>query len=68
MTAPDPLLLTIPETAEVLAISARTVERLLHRGELARVRIGSSVRVSVRSIESFIASREQSGPHHTAQA
>lgn len=37
-------LLTIPEVAQRLGVSSSTVRRLVDRGELARVRVGHSIR------------------------
>ena len=52
MTAP--LLLTLERAAETLAISARTVRRLIDAGELAPVRIGRSVRLSAADLTAYI--------------
>ena len=52
MTAP--LLLTLESAAETLAISARSVRRLIDAGELAPIRIGRSVRVSAESLRRYV--------------
>jgi excisionase family DNA binding protein len=49
-----PLLLTLERAAEVLAVSPRTVRRLLDAGELAPVRIGRAVRVSAESLRGYV--------------
>ena len=61
MTAVTPLLLTIPEAAEALALGERTVRRMLRSGALGEVRIGRAVRISTRSLEQFVAAREGQG-------
>jgi len=43
-TAPAPTLLTTSEAAELLHIHPRTVQRLVERGELSAVHLGSAVR------------------------
>lgn len=48
------MLLTLKEAGERLAVSARTVDRLIKRGELAAVRVGGQVRIDPRAIETFI--------------
>ncbi|WP_420825666.1 helix-turn-helix domain-containing protein, partial [Thiocystis minor] len=58
MTAP--LLLTLESAAETLAISARSVRRLIDAGELAPVRIGRSVRLSAADITAYV-DRQVSG-------
>jgi excisionase family DNA binding protein len=52
-------LLTIPEVAERLRLSRRTVENLIHDGELRTVRFGRSVRVTERAIAQLVAARER---------
>jgi len=49
------LLLRIDAAAERLAVSRATLYRLLQRGELPTVRIGSAVRVPVSAIERWLA-------------
>lgn len=48
-----PSFLTIAATAKRWAISARTVRRLISRGELAVVRIGKSLRVPLEEIRRY---------------
>jgi excisionase family DNA binding protein len=47
-------LLTVPEAADRLRLSARMVERLIERGEMVPLRIGRSVRLTDTEIEEFI--------------
>lgn len=49
-------LLTIPETAEVLNTSTRTVRRLIESGDLTAHRIGRLVRLSEADILVYLAS------------
>ena len=49
------LLLSVAEAAHALAISERTVWRLLASGDLQQVRCGRCSRVLAASIEAFIA-------------
>ena len=58
MTAP--LLLTLERAAETLAISARSVRRLIDAGELAPIRIGRSVRLSAADLTAYV-DRQVSG-------
>ncbi len=53
-----PLLLTIPEAAQVLAVGRTTMYELITAGEIGLVRIGRSVRVSIATLEDFVAERE----------
>jgi excisionase family DNA binding protein len=48
------MLLTIQETAKQLAVSESTVERLLDRGELHRVKIGRSTRIDADDVRAFV--------------
>ena len=57
-SAIDPLLLTIPEAAQVLAVGRTTMYELIGTGEIRLVRIGRSVRVSIATLEDFVAERE----------
>jgi excisionase family DNA binding protein len=53
---PDPfLLLTVPEVAERLRVSRRTVERLIRDGRIRSVRIGRRVLVTEREVGAFVA-------------
>ena len=50
----EPLLITIDNAADILAVSSRTVRRMLERGELPSVRIGRSIRIPYESLKSWI--------------
>lgn len=50
-TPVSPVVLTIPEAAERLAVSPMSIRRLLERGVLTRVTVGRSVRVLTRSVD-----------------
>lgn len=52
---PGDTLLRITEVARRLAVSRTAVYRLINRGELETVRIGSAVRFSPATIEHYIA-------------
>lgn len=47
-------LLNTHESAEQLAVSERTVRRLIARGDLPAVRVGRTVRVSQDALDAFI--------------
>jgi excisionase family DNA binding protein len=47
-------LLTVPEAADRLRLSARMVERLIASGEISPLRIGRSVRLTDVEVEEFI--------------
>lgn len=50
-TQPDATLLTVAQTAEMLAVSVRTVNRMIERGELPAYRIGErSTRVKATDV------------------
>jgi excisionase family DNA binding protein len=50
---PDTLL-TVPEVAEMLKVSIRSIRRLIAHKELTVVLIGRSVRISSKSLANFI--------------
>ena len=54
-------LLTYPEAAELLGVTARTVWNLVHRGELRAVRFGGSVRIDPADLRAFVESAKNSG-------
>jgi excisionase family DNA binding protein len=54
-----PLLLTLPEAGRALSVDARTVRRMISRGDLALVRVGRLVRVSVADLQAFVARQSQ---------
>jgi len=51
------LLLRIDAAAARLAISRATLYRMIQRGELATVRIGSAVRVPVSALDHWLAAQ-----------
>jgi excisionase family DNA binding protein len=54
------LLLSLPEAAEALSVCERTISRLITRGELKPIRIGTrGVRVSVADLQSMIARQQE---------
>ncbi|OBC14099.1 hypothetical protein A5784_30845 [Mycobacterium sp. 852013-50091_SCH5140682] len=55
----EKLLLTIPETAELLRVHAATVYRLFDKGELRWVRVGSRRLVTRAEVDRFIAEHTQ---------
>jgi excisionase family DNA binding protein len=65
---PDPFpvinpLLTIPQAAFLLNVSRRTVYRLIDAGNLERVKIGRSARVTAASLNLYLKSiRRSPGP------
>lgn len=55
-------LLTTPQAAERLGVSARTVRNILERGELDTVVVGEkSRRITPASLDAYIARRRESG-------
>ena len=51
---PSPKLLRIPQVAEGLGVSARTVRRLIARHELVACRLGRSVRVHPDDLATYV--------------
>jgi excisionase family DNA binding protein len=51
----DSRLLTIAEVGTRLSLSKRSVQRLMADGQLQRVKMGSSIRVSEKQLAAFIA-------------
>jgi excisionase family DNA binding protein len=54
-------LYSIAKVADRLDLSRDTVRRLIGRGDLTAIRIGSSVRVSAAELESFLERRRGAG-------
>jgi excisionase family DNA binding protein len=54
---PDPILLTIPDAARMLALGRTTVYELIGSGALEVVHVGRSVRVPVDAVHLFVASK-----------
>lgn len=50
----DRLLISINEVADWLGVSRQTVNRLVARGEIPVVRVGSRVLVRPRDVEEFV--------------
>jgi excisionase family DNA binding protein len=67
MTPSDPLL-TVPEVAAYLACAEETVKRLVRRGLLPAVRVGSRLRFHQTDIERYLAERTRARPATAAQA
>lgn len=53
--SPPPKLLSVPEAAQLLGVSARTTWRLVSNRRLKTVRVGRCLRVVAISIDEFIA-------------
>jgi excisionase family DNA binding protein len=49
-----PLLVTIPQAAELLAVGRSTVYQLIWDHELEPVRIGRSVRLTIDDLEGYV--------------
>lgn len=56
-TQPLPKFLTVHEVADNLAVSDKTVRRLIDRGDLPRHKLGRQVRISERDFRDFVALR-----------
>ena len=53
---PNPTRLLKPaEAAGLLSISPKTLQRLVARGDLAVIRVGSSLRFAVSDLDAFVA-------------
>lgn len=52
-----PLLITVVEAAEALALSRSSIYQLIWSEQLVPIRIGRSVRFSMQQIEQFVADR-----------
>ena len=57
--AVQPLLLTIPDAAAILAIGRTTVYELIGIGAISVVHIGRSARIPVASIHDFVERRQE---------
>ncbi len=53
-TPRPPLLVTIPQAAELLAVGRSTIYQLIWDHELAPVRIGRSVRLTIDDLEDYV--------------
>ena len=56
---PERLVLTVPETAALLGCSEVTVWRLLSRGRLKRVKMGTSTRINRAAVEAYAAEGDE---------
>lgn len=59
--APEPLL-SVADAAEFLRVSARTVRRLVARGELAASRVGRQVRIVPADLLAYLRRQLLPGP------
>ena len=55
---PEPLLISLAETARVTSLCERTITNAAKRGELPLVRIGRRVLVDVADLKKFIDSKK----------
>ena len=46
--------LTVPETAERLKVSAKSVYKLIQSNQLPSINVGRSIRISEQALERFI--------------
>jgi excisionase family DNA binding protein len=51
---PVPLLIDVPQAAEVLGVSSRQVERLVASGELASVKVGAARRIRRADLDRYV--------------
>ncbi|WP_395152170.1 helix-turn-helix domain-containing protein [Ilumatobacter sp.] len=56
-TSERPLLITVAQAADALALSRSSIYQLIWTEQLVPIRIGPSVRFSVLQIEQFVADR-----------
>ena len=56
-TAPRPLLVTVEQAGEMLALSRSSIYQLIWSEQLVPLRIGRSVRFTVDQVEQFVANR-----------
>ena len=62
MSSSKPIrLLTIGEAAEYLSVSERSIKRLIARGDLPCIRVGSALRFAFADLEAFIAHNRSGG-------
>ena len=53
-SGPIPWLYTVPEAADVLRLSVRTVRRLIAQQKIPRMQIGRAVRIREEALRAFI--------------
>lgn len=63
-SAPDRPFLTIPEAAEYLHVSPRSVYRWLRSGHLRCFRLGNTTRIARRDLEQFVQRHSTPEAHH----
>jgi excisionase family DNA binding protein len=54
MVTTEPRFYTVEEVAQLLRVSARTVYRLVERGELRALRVGDLYRISQENLDSYL--------------
>jgi excisionase family DNA binding protein len=59
---PRPNFLTVQEVADQMRVSAMTVYRLVHAGELRAIRVGRSYRVPEDGLDEYLAAGAQTNP------
>jgi excisionase family DNA binding protein len=52
-------LMTLQQIAKYLAVSIRSVRRLIDQGELKSLRVGHQLRVSPRDLESYLSKQRR---------
>jgi len=57
--SPVRALLTVPEVAELLRLSPRSVRRLIAEGRLPIVRLGHAIRIRPQDVDALVASSGQ---------
>lgn len=57
----EPLLVKIAEAARLLAVDARTIRRLIARGELETTNEGKLRRVTMASVHAYVSRHRQGG-------
>jgi len=58
---PRRLAVDLREAGEKMSVSAKTVKRLIFRGEMKGLKVGAQWRVRVAEIEDYLVRREQQG-------
>lgn len=53
----QPVFLTLRQVADILAVSDKTVRRLIDRGDLPRHKVGRQIRISERDFRDFVTLR-----------
>jgi len=58
-TKDDALLWTMEEAAQKLAVSPKSIRRLIDKGEIAFIKVGSALRIEKQSVYHFIEVKRQ---------